>query len=75
MIILFLLVISLTLDQRHLATKTRVRLSRDYDKDRIFLNEEESDINKRVATCLEEVSLSFVDFAKWQLSLWPTSFA
>lgn len=47
--------LSVTLDQRHLATKTRVRLSRDFDQDRLFLNDEESVVNKRVATCLEEI--------------------
>ena len=47
--------LSVTLDQRHLATKTRIQLSRDFDCDRLFLNDEESAINQRVSTCLEEV--------------------
>lgn len=47
--------LSLTLDQRHLATKTRIRLSRDFDQDRLYLNDEELVVNKRVSTCLDEI--------------------
>jgi len=47
--------LSVTLDQANLATQTRIRLSRDFPNDSIFINGEKAPINNRVATCLQEI--------------------
>lgn len=65
--------ISLTLDTEQLCTKTTVMLSKDFKKDRIWLNGVEEDINNpRLQNCLHEIKKRakiVLEMMNWKLHI------